>query len=76
MPKRRKSNKVATGFFLGAAIGAVGGAVAGILTAPKSGKATRADIARHSKKAVSHAKKTVKKATKRAKSTKKAKKTR
>lgn len=31
-------------FFLGAAIGAAAGVVTGILTAPKSGKETRADI--------------------------------
>lgn len=31
-------------FFLGAMIGAVGGAIAGILMAPKSGKETRKEI--------------------------------
>jgi gas vesicle protein len=47
--KKKKSG--AGGFILGAALGAAAGAVAGVLTAPKSGKQTRADIARGTKKA-------------------------
>ena len=56
--KKNKGGKKngAGGFFLGAAIGAVAGAVTGLLTAPKSGKETRADIARGSKKAANKVK--------------------
>ena len=50
MATKKKQNGTGT-FFLGAAVGAVAGAAAGILTAPKSGKQTRADIARGTKKA-------------------------
>ena len=60
---RAKKPSAARGFFIGAALGALGGAIAGILTAPKSGKATRADIKRTGKKAVTTAKKQVKKVT-------------
>ena len=57
--KEHKKSNGAGKFFLGAAVGAVGGTVAGILTAPKSGKATRADIKRGGKKAINATKKQV-----------------
>ena len=59
----KKKSSATGGFFLGAALGAIGGVIAGILTAPKSGKATRADIARGSKKVVNKAGEEIKKAT-------------
>ena len=43
-------------YFIGARAGAAVGAIAGILTAPKSGKETRKDIADTSKKAVKNVK--------------------
>ena len=63
MGRKAKKPSTARGFFVGAALGAIGGAIAGLLTAPKSGKATRTDIKRKSKKAVTTAKKQVKKVT-------------
>lgn len=51
-------------FFIGAALGALAGAVTGILTAPKSGKETRADIEREGKKALNTAKKNLDETTK------------
>ena len=59
----KKKNSAAKGFFLGATLGAIGGAVAGLLTAPKSGKATRTDIGRKAKKTKTAAKKQLKKVT-------------
>jgi len=53
---KSKKKSGAGGFLLGAALGAAAGAVAGVLTAPKSGKQTRADIARGSKKIAKKAK--------------------
>ena len=67
MAKKSKDSKFGLGVLVGAGLGAIGGAVAGILTAPKSGKETRADIARESKKVAKKAqvagKKTVAKFT-------------
>lgn len=60
--KCEKKSSGAGKFFLGAALGAIGGAIAGILTAPKSGKETRKDIADGSKKVAAKAKATGKKA--------------
>lgn len=57
---KQKSNK----FFLGA----IFGAIAGLLFAPKSGKATRADIKRTSKKAAKKAEVESKKAARKVKS--------
>jgi len=54
MAKKKKSS--AGSFFLGAALGAAAGTVTGILTAPKSGKQTRADIVREGKKVARKAK--------------------
>jgi len=54
--KQMTKKTKAGGFLLGAALGAAVGAAAGILTAPKAGKETRADIARASKKAAQKAK--------------------
>jgi len=65
MAKSRKKSG-AGGFFLGAAIGAATGVVAGMLTAPKSGKQTRADIARGTKKVARKAKSESKKLATRA----------
>jgi gas vesicle protein len=59
--KKRKNNKSSgkgKAFLLGAALGAV----AGILAAPKSGKATRRDITKTAKKAERKVKTTLKKA--------------
>lgn len=60
--KCEKKGNGAKTFLLGAALGAIGGAIAGILTAPKSGKETRKDIAEGSKKVAAKAKATGKKA--------------
>ena len=60
--RTEKKSSGAGKFFLGAALGAIGGAIAGILTAPKSGKETRKDIADGSKKVAAKAKATGKKA--------------
>ncbi len=68
----KKSNPKTKAFLVGAAIGAVGGAIAGVLTAPKSGKDTRADIGRQAKKATTSIKKTAQKVTKRGNPAKKA----
>lgn len=56
---KKSTKKGSGGFFLGAALGAIAGGIAGVLTAPKSGKETRADIARESKKAIDSTKKAV-----------------
>ncbi len=48
--KKTKKNDGSGKFFLGAALGAIAGGITGILTAPKSGKQTRADIEREGKK--------------------------
>lgn len=45
-------------FFLGVVLGAAVGVIAGILTAPKSGKETRQDLKEHGKKALDETKKT------------------
>jgi len=47
-------------FALGAAVAAVGGYVAGVLTAPKSGKETRADIRKAASESMSEAEKQLK----------------
>ena len=52
MVAKKKGSGRGGSFLLGAALGAAAGTVAGVLTAPKSGKQTRADIARGSKKVV------------------------
>ena len=59
------TNKKSNGgghFILGAFFGAIAGAAAGILTAPKSGKETQADLAREGKKFAKKAETTAKKA--------------
>ena len=45
-------------FFLGVVLGAAAGLVAGILTAPKSGKETRQELKEQGKKALDETKKT------------------
>jgi gas vesicle protein len=60
-------NKFALGAVVGTAFGAIGGFVAGILTAPKSGKETREDVKRETQKVVDAAEKQVKKVAKNAK---------
>lgn len=45
-------------FFLGVVLGAAVGVIAGILTAPKSGKETRQDLKEQGKKALDETKKT------------------
>ena len=55
MAEEKKSG--AGKFFLGALFGAAVGAIAGILTAPKSGKETRKDLKDAGDKAVKDAKK-------------------
>ena len=60
MAEKKKEAKKANGngkFILGAALGAIGGAIAGVLFAPKSGKETRKDIAEGTKKVAKKAKK-------------------
>lgn len=47
MEKETKKSNNTKGIIAGVAIGAVAGAIAGILFAPKSGKETRADIAKY-----------------------------
>lgn len=53
-PKKSNTGLV---FAIGAGLGAIAGAVAGVLTAPKSGKETRADLEREGKKAIANIKK-------------------
>lgn len=64
--KKTKSAKKngAGGFFLGALLGTVAGGIAGLLTAPKSGKETRADLEKQGKKALKAAKNNIDKASK------------
>jgi gas vesicle protein len=58
----RKKNHTARNVAIGSAIAAIGGFVAGILTAPKSGKATRQDIKEGASKGMAEAEKELKKA--------------
>ncbi|MBR5418759.1 YtxH domain-containing protein [Candidatus Saccharibacteria bacterium] len=60
--KAKKQDSGNGKFILGAALGAIGGAIAGVLFAPKSGKETRKDIADGTKKVAKKAKATGKKA--------------
>lgn len=64
MVKKAKAKKDKKGgkFFLGAAIGAIAGGIAGVLTAPKSGKETQADIKKGGERLAKKAKSAVKKA--------------
>ena len=62
--KKKAKNNGTHKFFLGALAGAAIGTIAGILTAPKSGKETRKDIADAGKKAVEAGKEGVEKAAK------------
>jgi gas vesicle protein len=64
MKKTKKKSNSGGAFALGAAFGAIAGGIAGILTAPKSGKDTRADIKREGTKVVNGAKSQVKKVVK------------
>lgn len=59
-PKPKKSLS-GGGFILGALLGTIVGGVTGILAAPKSGKATRADISRAGKKFAKQSAKELKK---------------
>ncbi len=54
---RKKKSSVVKDVAIGASLAAVAGYVAGILTAPKSGKQTRKAIERGAKKQVKHAEK-------------------
>jgi gas vesicle protein len=56
-----KSGKFAKNFAIGTALAAVAGYVAGLLTAPKSGKETRQDIKDTANKSVAEAEKELKK---------------
>jgi gas vesicle protein len=56
-----KNNKLVKGFALGAVLAAAAGYVAGIMTAPKSGKETRADIKRTAAQGKTEAEKQLKK---------------
>lgn len=57
-----KKDKKGGKFFLGAVIGAIAGGITGVLTAPKSGKETQADIKKGGEKLAKKAKSAVKKA--------------
>ena len=57
---KKKSNGSGK-FFLGIALGTITGGIAGMLTAPKSGKQTRKDIERTGKKVAKKAKTEAKK---------------
>ncbi len=58
---REKQSSNGKTFALGAAIAAVAGYVTGVLTAPKSGKATREDLKESASKGLSEAEKELKK---------------
>ncbi len=58
----RKKNHTVRNVAIGSAIAAVGGFLTGILTAPKSGKATRGDIKKGANKGLAEAEKDLKKA--------------
>lgn len=61
MINRRKHDNTVKKIAIGSAIAAVGGFIAGILTAPKSGKETRQDIKENANKGLAEAEKELKK---------------